>query len=308
MKTRRLILLFAGVVALASALLPTSAASAMPRFWDWESLGGNFQGAPTVASWGVGRMDVFVRGADDQLWQRYADFGWQGGWYPLGAPPGGLKSAPAAVSWGPDRIDIVGVGGDKALWHKWFDGSAWSGWESMGGVWDQPATIASLRNDRLDILATGQNHLVYRKRWTGFQWLDWVAVDSRTVAGAPAATSSTGQVVFAVRDFNNHVLVDSTSTQNDDNWNGFSDIGGDVRDDPGIAWRSTSRNVFVHGADGHLYMWSYDGANPPAWHMIGGILTSGPGATYQGSHYVEVFVRSTDNGLWHITAQEGPES
>ena len=45
----------------------------------WESLGGVLSASPTAASWGPGRIDVFVRGTDNALYHRwYAGAAWSG--------------------------------------------------------------------------------------------------------------------------------------------------------------------------------------------------------------------------------------
>lgn len=40
---------------------------------DWEDLGGVIMGAPSVASWDEGRLDVFVRGTDNALYHKWYD-------------------------------------------------------------------------------------------------------------------------------------------------------------------------------------------------------------------------------------------
>jgi glucose/arabinose dehydrogenase len=73
---------------------------------------------PAAASWSAGRLDVFVKGVDGQLWHKWFDGGWSG-WEALG---GGLDGAPAAASWSAGRLDVFVKGVDGQLWHKWFDG------------------------------------------------------------------------------------------------------------------------------------------------------------------------------------------
>jgi hypothetical protein len=79
----------------------------------WEALGGASLGAPASATWGPGRLDVFVRGTDSQLWHKWYQGGWSG-WEPLG---GILTSAPAATAWASGRIDLVVAGVGAAAWH-----------------------------------------------------------------------------------------------------------------------------------------------------------------------------------------------
>jgi hypothetical protein len=109
---------------------------------DWESLGGVFNSAPAVCSWGENRLDVFGLGTDNAMYHK----AWDGNaWLPTDwEPQGGVfNSAPIAVSWGFNRIDLFGLGTDNAMYHKAWDGSAWlpAGWEPQGGVFNQPMML-----------------------------------------------------------------------------------------------------------------------------------------------------------------------
>src|SRR5258708_7965708 len=68
----------------------------------YEPLGGTTFDNPAVASWAPGRLDVFVRGTDNQLWHKWFAGTWSG-WEPLG---GSLTSAPTVTAWGPGRLDV----------------------------------------------------------------------------------------------------------------------------------------------------------------------------------------------------------
>src|SRR5450756_2404208 len=135
----------------------------IPLLWTgWQSLGGIVTSAPSAASWGPNRADVFALGQDHGLWHRWWDGAAWGGWESLG---GLLTSAPSVVSWGPNRLDIVAVGGDNAVWHKWWDGTAWGGWESLGGVVYSPGSPISWATNQLDLFAVGEDSAVYNKRF-----------------------------------------------------------------------------------------------------------------------------------------------
>jgi len=82
----------------------------------WENLGGVLADSPTVASWGARRLDVFVRGSDNALYQdTYNGNGWSG----FSSLGGAFVGAPAAVSWGAGHIDVFVRGADNALYHTW---------------------------------------------------------------------------------------------------------------------------------------------------------------------------------------------
>ncbi len=67
-----------------------------------------------VASWGSGRLDVFIRGSDNALWHRFYDAGAWSAWESLG---GKISGTPAAVTWGVNRLDVFARGADNHLWH-----------------------------------------------------------------------------------------------------------------------------------------------------------------------------------------------
>ncbi len=87
----------------------------------WSPLGGYLTSGPDAASPGDGRLEVFVRGGDSQLWQRSWDASSWSAWEPLG---GALTSDPGAVSWGTNRVDVFMRGTNQALWHKGWNGSS----------------------------------------------------------------------------------------------------------------------------------------------------------------------------------------
>jgi hypothetical protein len=40
---------------------------------NWESLGGTLASGPDVSSWSAGRLDLFVRGWDNAIWNKWYD-------------------------------------------------------------------------------------------------------------------------------------------------------------------------------------------------------------------------------------------
>jgi hypothetical protein len=86
---------------------------------------------PAAISRSSGLLDVFVWGADGNLWQISYNNGW-GKWESRSAPTttvAALASAPAVVSWGSNRIDVFALGDDGNVWQLTWDGQ-WHGWQS----------------------------------------------------------------------------------------------------------------------------------------------------------------------------------
>jgi hypothetical protein len=254
-------------------------------------------GASAVASWGPGRLDIFVQGGNHVLYHRWstnsgASFS---GWESLGAPPGGLASSPAAVSWGPNRIDVFGRGSDSALWHRWWDGVAWRGWERLGGVLLSAPTVASWSANRLDVFFIGTQHALYHLAWNGvwhpFEWLGGYGLqDPGAVSWGP------GRIDLFTLGVNN--LLYHRFWQG--SWSGWvQEVPGFWFSGPSVASPAFGRvDVFLESSNagqplGHVF-WA------GAWYQDseGGSLTAAPGAV--GSYRrLDVFVRGTDGNLWH---------
>lgn len=92
---------------------------------------GRILGQPAAYASAGGRIDVFVRGADDTAYRRvYANGHW-GRWQNLG---GTLTDAPTAAFAGPDDWTLFARGADG---HVWSRGSA-SAWTSLGAPQGRP--------------------------------------------------------------------------------------------------------------------------------------------------------------------------
>jgi hypothetical protein len=129
-------------------------------FWTWqqakwEDLGGRLAvGSPVVGTNGDGRLEVFARGAANELEHisqvavglpdgKRIDRGWSS-WEALGS--GGLAGDPAVGVNADGRLEVFVHGAGDALWHIWQTSASilvagainsvvgWSPWESLGGT------------------------------------------------------------------------------------------------------------------------------------------------------------------------------
>lgn len=140
--------------------------------------------APTIASWGANRLDIFVQ-AGGTLYHKT----WDGAWSAWTSRGSGIKAKPAAVSWGANRIDVVAVGTDDQLYHQSYAG-VWSGFGAIGGnvaTGTGPA-IASQGANLLNIYVKGSNGRVWHKSWGG-SWSAFVDIGG-AIGGSPAAFTS----------------------------------------------------------------------------------------------------------------------
>ncbi len=230
--------------------------------WPTWTFNGLTDMAPAAASWGPGRIDLFVRNtADGALWSRV----WEGNtWGTWGSLGGSITSRPAAVSWGPNRLDVFARGDDGGLWHNWWEGG-WGGWEPLGGTMttDGPAVVSD-GVGHLDIFVRRPDdrigHLAYRSE-SGYGSWETIA---GTVTSAPTVVS-TGPGVF-------------------DLFARWSDDSLRTRHYP-VEW-GVGRFTFVD--------WG-------AWTNLGGVLTTAPTAARgQGYDSINVYALGTDSDVWQI--------
>ena len=149
----------------------------------WRSLGAppvGVVGDPAAASWADGRIDVFVRGGDNRLWQTFTTCGgcsWSGWIQPLGND-GTLASAPTVTSWGPGRLDVFVLGTDGQFYQRYWNATAWDGaWLARGGpppgASADRAAAASWGLGRVDLFARGTDNRLWQTYWTGTAWTGW---------------------------------------------------------------------------------------------------------------------------------------
>jgi hypothetical protein len=74
---------------------------------NWVSLGGTLTSTPAAAAWGPNRLDVFVRGTNCALYQKWWNGSSWSGWVNHG---GTIVSEPTVVSWGANRLDVFALG------------------------------------------------------------------------------------------------------------------------------------------------------------------------------------------------------
>jgi hypothetical protein len=107
----------------------------LPSATGWTPLGTAgkpFLSAPTIASWGLNRIDLACVDSDGVLQHKWLDGTTWGpsatGWENMGP---WIGSRPVMVSTGANRLDLVVNGGDGLFYVKSYDGSGWQPW--VGG-------------------------------------------------------------------------------------------------------------------------------------------------------------------------------
>lgn len=185
---------------------------------DWTPLGappGGAKGDPALISTFPGELLLFVRGADNKLWQRNrANNGPFGDWFkPLG-DDGVLKSSPRVSSRGPGRVDVFVIGTDDRVYQR-FGPLLWNAsWVPLDepdgpvGLVGDPSS-ASADDTRVSLFARGTDNKLWGRTWNGSAWSAWAQVVTDGVLNSsPAAVrSGLGGLVVFVRGTNQNLFA-----------------------------------------------------------------------------------------------------
>jgi hypothetical protein len=244
------------------------------------------------------RINLFVRGADGNLWERY----WDGGnwsWVDTGKavshePVALVRGSSESPDAGGIRINLFVRGADGRLWERYWDGAAWSWVDTGKGVRGRVATI--LRGNqrstdgadiRINLFAEGTDGKLWERYWDGGNW-SWVDTGKPAV-GEPVAVvrGNADSVDPAAIRINLFVPVLETSSSGGPTphrhfdvrlweryWNGAAwtwvDTGRDIRSKPAAIARGDIEdvaaddlriNLWVAGEDGKLWERYWDGAS-----------------------------------------------
>ncbi len=191
---------------------------------NWYSLGGQIPAgtAPTVSSWGAGRLDVFAKGTNGALWHKaYSGTSGWSSWQSLGGSP---TSSPAATSRNTGGITVFARGTDGGIWYRDYVGSSWGPWTSIGGAvaaGTGPAAC-SWGGGRLDVFVQCTNGALYHKSYTGTSgWSGWQSLGGSPTS-SPAATSPANGVLDVFARGSDDGLWEDTYNSG---WSGWTSAG-----------------------------------------------------------------------------------
>lgn len=268
------------------------------RWSDWTSLGGQAAGAPTLATGGPGRLDVFAPGFDAGIWHRR----WDGEWHPWEWLGGALApgAAVAAASVSPGSLDLFARGADNGLWHRRLTDGGWQAWEPLGCCLGSDPAAASAAPGQLEVFARRSGGGIWERRLVGDSWGAW-EFDGEPFAGRPQPSVVSwggGRLDLFVRDGGGELW--HRWREAGSGWEAWEPLGCCFGDAPAAAsWGPGQLDLLVRGAAGGLLRRRFAGAWS-AWETVDGEPSSSPAATaWTGASLVisTVPYRSQDHAL-----------
>lgn len=273
----------------------------------------NFPPQIASSSWGYGRIDVFVKGYDSNLWHIYYDSGTWHFWENLQMS---LISGPCVTSWGWGRLDlyISGMTNPNRVLHisheytkdpyGWVSnlesGDPNSTNSSIGII--SGFTCASYGYGRNELIGAGTDGHLYH-RFDNLSWIIRAGVRIFTNE-QPAAVWIQQKMYIFGRILDNNILSYKIYDKATNVQVGFNPTIDVINSGPAVvAWDEKRMDVFFRGMDYALWQKTivFNGTNWD-WNStavsLGGYLTSSPSAASWGYGRIDVFVRGSDNKLY----------
>jgi hypothetical protein len=279
-------------------------------YWDWAGFmnrinasAGN-SGGPAACSNGSGLVDVFYRGTDNHLWNRYYNAGWSGEnnlgevltsapdvvahdgkmevffrgqdgavWNKIWNGTWGnayklqavMVGGPSACSHGSGLVDVFYRGTDNHLWNRYFN-TAWSGENNLGEtLTSDPDAVA--HDGKMEVFFRGGDGAVWDKIWDG-TWANAYRLQAVVVGGPSACSRVTGTVDVFYRGQDNHLW---NRYFNANGWSAENNLGEVLTSDPDAVAHDGKMEVFFRGQDGAVWVKIWNGGWTNAY-KVGGTV------------------------------------
>jgi hypothetical protein len=200
-----------------------------PSFSWGTPTGVTLTGTPGVTTWGLGRLDAFVRGTNGKVYHAESiDFMTQLNWELLNST-NTFTQNPDAASWGVGNLQVFGVQGTNIVKNTKNFGGSWSGWQTV----NKPTGINP--SSKVSVAAWGASN----------------------ISGAFPTTNRT--IVAAFRGSDGKVWI-GNSTGGSFTWRSFNAPASLTGDVDLSAWAPPRLDLFVMDTSGNLWdMFSNDG-------------------------------------------------
>lgn len=303
--------LFSFLISITLFAAPTFAA-----WTPWVSLGGGIIGDPAACT-GAGQTYVIAKGTDYAMWYRKRTLS-TGIWDEWKRIPGtrqfsGSPSIACRVYRGEGYFAAYAVGYDGQLYISYYGGlNNFTPWtkQPLTGTATGSFTIGSglstpsLPNYDLmpQLFGRATNGIYWSICPQGSCYLTWKLISNRVMSDPAVTYQSPSRLDLVVQATNGYLYH---AIQGGLIWNPFVLLaGGPVTSAPDIVSRYQGNlELFARGPNRTLLQKTWINGVWGNWVDLGGVLTSGPGATIYassaGNARIMVFVRGTDGALWY---------
>ena len=280
----------------------------------WQSIGGAFVGAPSVATNPDGRLEVFATdgsGVASHKWQLSPNGPWSD-WQVIGGVSGlgGVVVGRNADG----HLEAFGTTPDHLVWHSWVGpGGIWSPWLTLDGSINGPLTVSSNSDGRLELYGVDPSGTV-QHRWqvtpNGGWAPQWSPMPGPSVTSIDVGRNADRRLEIVARTANGSMSY-AFQIAPGGYWSGWFALGGSATGQIKVATNADGRlEVFARGSSGaliHSYQYTPNGF----WSAVvslGSQLQTDPLVARNNDGRLEVFARAA-SGLvlhsWQVAPNSG---
>jgi hypothetical protein len=285
--------------------------------WLQLQMGSTFAGKAAVGRDQDGRLEIFARGMDNNIWHI-----WQtspgGPWYTWQYLQQGssFQGDPVVVENRDGRLEVFARGWDNNIWHIWQTkpNSGWGTWQYMeqGSSFSGDPAAGMDLDGRLEVFAVGSDS----KLWVNYQltpggsWSNWVQVQSGATGfvGKPAVgRNADGRLeVFARKSTDNNLYHSYQLATGGTTWASWSVLQSGVSfiGTPAVGLNYDGRlEVFARGSDNNIWhIWqTKPNSGWSGWNYMeqGSFFVDDPAVAMNQDGRLEVFAYGSGNVMWH---------
>ena len=272
----------------------------------WQSLDGFATSNPVAAVNSDGRVQVFVRGSDQNIYTRRQISPGSTNWEAWSGLGGSASSAPAVIRNADGRMQLFvrGPSGNLRSRQQASAGGSWNAWINLGGRIHWGPTAALNSDGKVAVFVGGQNNDLFQIVQTsaGGAFGSYQALGGSISSHPSVVRNNDGRLEVFARGAD-HDLRHIRQNSAGGSWGAWQSRGGVITTHPKAAVNADGRvEVFARGSEGQLvsiHQTSAGGAWA-GWSSLGGYLTSsaGPVAARQGTA-LQLVVLGTDGVLFH---------
>lgn len=220
------------------------------------SLGGVITADPGAVANGT-RIDLLVRGSDNQMYHKIFNGTTWSAWSVLG---GVLTTGPdASLRAGtPGHVDAWVGGTDAQLYHMWSDdgGNTWTPWQALGGILTSDPRAVSWSSTRVDVFVRGTDNALWHKFWDiSIGWSNWEQLGGILTSAPDVASCTVGHLDVFVRGTDNGIW---NKSWNGSAWSAWTPLGGVWTSSVSAVCRPNTNiiDLFMLGTDNQV--WSFN--------------------------------------------------
>jgi len=286
---------------------PAPTAPPPPISWsDWERHSGGLAAGSGLdaTSWQPGNLRVVSRSPANNVWIKSWDCcGAWSAWTSVSSPSGGITSNPAITSTAPNILHVFAKGTDNAIWTRKWNGANWGAWTSLGGGFTSGPDAVS-HNGWVAVFARGMDDAIWMKSGSpDGTWTDWESLGGTLTSDPSVVRSSCCQTHVFARGTDG-LLKQKWHDSSTNTWTAWVTPRGanlviDTSPDAS-SYGNYRLDIFAAAGDSNgLYQLTGQGRRWYGWTSLGGGVTGDPGSVSWGSNRIDVFIRGTDNVMYH---------